>query len=218
MIQKARIFNSPFLGVFIRTWEKYTFYPKGAGSEITKLISFYLKTEPIEMTIGGSNLVGSLCAMNSNGVILGRMVTEEELKIIPNDIRVGVIYDKLNAVGNNILTNDRVAMVHEEMGERSMKIISDVLGVEVVKGSFKSIKTIGSSGLVTNKGILIPPNMSDEEIEGIGELFGVKGSVATANFGSMYIGASVVSNNNGALIGEDSTTVEISNIEEALGL
>ncbi|MEM3213259.1 MAG: translation initiation factor 6, partial [Thermoplasmatales archaeon] len=81
-----------------------------------------------------------------------------------------------------------------------------------------SIKTIGSSGLVTNKGIILPPNMSDEEIENIGKLFGVRGSVGTANFGSMYIGASVVSNSNGALIGEDSTTVEISNIEEALGL
>ncbi|MEL9914359.1 MAG: translation initiation factor IF-6 [Thermoplasmatales archaeon] len=218
MIQKARIFNSPFLGVFIRTWEKYTFYPKGAGDDIVRMISTYLKTEPIGITIGGSNLVGSLCAMNSNGIVVGRMVTEDELKLIPENIRVGVINDKLNATGNNILVNDRIAMVHEEMTERSIKIISDVLGVEVVKGSFKSIKTIGSSGLVTNKGIILPPNMSDEEIENIGKLFGVRGSVGTANFGSMYIGASVVSNSNGALIGEDSTTVEISNIEEALGL
>ncbi|MEM0167653.1 MAG: translation initiation factor IF-6 [Thermoplasmatales archaeon] len=218
MIQKARIFNSPFLGVFIRTWEKYTFYPKGAGDDIVRMISTYLKTEPIGITIGGSNLVGSLCAMNSNGIVVGRMVTEDELKLIPENIRVGVINDKLNATGNNILVNDRIAMVHEEMTERSIKIISDVLGVEVVKGSFKSIKTIGSSGLVTNKGIIRPPNMSDEEIENIGKLFGVRGSVGTANFGSMYIGASVVSNSNGALIGEDSTTVEISNIEEALGL
>ncbi|MEM4778241.1 MAG: translation initiation factor IF-6 [Thermoplasmatales archaeon] len=218
MIQKARIFNSPFLGVFIRTWEKYTFYPKGAGDDIVRMISTYLKTEPIGITIGGSNLVGSLCAMNSNGIVVGRMVTEDELKLIPENIRVGVINDKLNATGNNILVNDRIAMVHEEMTERSIKIISDVLGVDVVKWSFKSIKTIGSSGLVTNKGIILPPNMSDEEIENIGKLFGVRGSVGTANFGSMYIGASVVSNSNGALIGEDSTTVEISNIEEALGL
>ncbi|MEM0346570.1 MAG: translation initiation factor IF-6, partial [Thermoplasmatales archaeon] len=196
----------------------YTFYPKGAGDDIVRMISTYLKTEPIGITIGGSNLVGSLCAMNSNGIVVGRMVTEDELKLIPENIRVGVINDKLNATGNNILVNDRIAMVHEEMTERSIKIISDVLGVEVVKGSFKSIKTIGSSGLVTNKGIILPPNMSDEEIENIGKLFGVRGSVGTANFGSMYIGASVVSNSNGALIGEDSTTVEISNIEEALGL
>ncbi|MEM0138805.1 MAG: translation initiation factor IF-6 [Thermoplasmatales archaeon] len=218
MIQKARIFNSPFLGVFIRAWEKYTFYPKCAGDDIVRMISTYLKTEPIGITIGGSNLVGSLCAMNSNGIVVGRMVTEDELKLIPENIRVGVINDRLNATGNNILVNDRIAMVHEEMAERSIKIISDVLGVEVVRGSFKSIKTIGSSGLVTNKGIILPPNMSDEEIENIGKLFGVRGSVGTANFGSMYIGASVVSNSNGAIVGEDSTTVEISNIEEALGL
>ncbi|MEM4056308.1 MAG: translation initiation factor 6, partial [Thermoplasmatales archaeon] len=109
MIQKARIFNSPFLGVFIRTWEKYTFYPKGAGDDIVRMISTYLKTEPIGITIGGSNLVGSLCAMNSNGIVVGRMVTEDELKLIPENIRVGVINDKLNATGNNILVNDRIA-------------------------------------------------------------------------------------------------------------
>jgi translation initiation factor 6 len=218
MIQKARIFNSPFLGVFIRTWEKYTLYPRGSGEETVAMIMKYLKTEPIEVTIGGSNLIGSLCAMNSSGVVVGRMVTDEELKLFPGDINIAVLEDKLNAIGNNVLVNDKVALVHEEMSNPSIKAIGDALDVEVFRGSFKSIKTVGSSGLVTKKGIVIPPNMSDEEIERIAEMFGVKGRVGTANFGSMYVGASVVSNSNGALIGEDSTTVEISNIEEALSL
>ncbi|MGC8645680.1 MAG: translation initiation factor IF-6 [Thermoplasmata archaeon] len=218
MIQKARIFNSPFLGVFMRTWEEYTFYPRGSGRDVGRMISTYLKTEPIEISIGGSNLVGSLCALNSNGMVVGRMITDEELKLIPREINVAVVDDRLNAVGNNILVNDKAALVHEGMGEDAARTIADALGVEVFRGSFKSIKTVGSSGLVTKKGMIIPPNMSDDEIESIAKLFGVKGKVGTANFGSMYIGASVVSNSNGALIGEDSTTVEISNIEEALGL
>lgn len=218
MIQVSRIFNSPFLGVYLKTWEAYTLVPRNSDRDIKSLVSYYLKTEPIEMTIGSSNLLGSLSVMNSNGMIFSNIASEEELNAIPKDSNVAVLKDNLNAVGNNILVNDKAALIHEDFSDESVRIIKDVLGVEVFKGAFKEIKTVGSSGLVTASGMVIPPNMTDEEIEELGRMFGVKGRVGTANFGSLYVGASVVSNSKGALIGEDSTTVEISNIEEALSL
>jgi translation initiation factor 6 len=218
MIQVTRIFNSPFLGVYLRTWEDYTLVPRNSDRDIKSMASHYLKTEPIEMTIGGSNLLGSMAVMNSNGMIFSNIVTEEELKNIPKDVNYAVLEDNLNAVGNNILANNKAALIHEEFSDKSVRTIREVLGVEVVKGKFKEVRTVGSSGLITSSGLVIPPNMTDDEIEELGKIFGVKGRVGTANFGSLYIGASVVSNSKGALIGEDSTTVEISNIEEALNL
>lgn len=218
MIQVTRIFNSPFLGVYLRTWEDYTLVPRNSDRDIKSMASHYLKTEPIEMTIGGSNLLGSMAVMNSNGMIFSNIVTEEELKNIPKDVNYAVLEDNLNAVGNNILANNKAALIHEEFSDESVRIIREVLGVEVVKGKFKEVRTVGSSGLITSSGLVIPPNMTDDEIDELGKIFGVKGRVGTANFGSLYIGASVVSNSKGALIGEDSTTVEISNIEEALNL
>lgn len=218
MIQVTRIFNSPFLGVYLRTWEDYTLVPRNSDRDIKSMTSHYLKTEPIEMTIGGSNLLGSMAVMNSNGMIFSNIVTEEELKNIPKDVNYAVLEDNLNAVGNNILANNKAALIHEEFSDESVRTIREVLGVEVVKGKFKEVRTVGSSGLITSSGLVIPPNMTDDEIDELGKIFGVKGRVGTANFGSLYIGASVVSNSKGALIGEDSTTVEISNIEEALNL
>ncbi len=218
MIQVTRIFNSPFLGVYLRTWEDYTLVPRNSDRDIKSMASHYLKTEPIEMTIGGSNLLGSMAVMNSNGMIFSNIVTEEELKNIPKDVNYAVLKDNLNAVGNNILANNKAALIHEEFSDESVRTIGEVLGVEVVKGKFKEVRTVGSSGLITSSGLVIPPNMTDDEIDELGKIFGVKGRVGTANFGSLYIGASVVSNSKGALIGEDSTTVEISNIEEALNL
>ncbi len=218
MIQVTRIFNSPFLGVYLRTWEDYTLVPRNSDRDIKSMASHYLKTEPIEMTIGGSNLLGSMAVMNSNGMIFSNIVTEEELKNIPKDVNYAVLEDNLNAVGNNILANNKAALIHEEFSDASVRTIREVLGVEVVKGKFKEVRTVGSSGLITSSGLVIPPNMTDDEIDELGKIFGVKGRVGTANFGSLYIGASVVSNSKGALIGEDSTTVEISNIEEALNL
>ncbi len=218
MIQVTRIFNSPFLGVYLRTWEDYTLVPRNSDRDIKSMASHYLKTEPIEMTIGGSNLLGSMTVMNSNGMIFSNIVSEEELKNIPKDVNYAVLKDNLNAVGNNILANNKAALIHEEFSDESVRTIGEVLGVEVVKGKFREVRTVGSSGLITSSGLVIPPNMTDDEIDELGKLFGVKGRVGTANFGSLYIGASVVSNSKGALIGEDSTTVEISNIEEALNL
>lgn len=218
MIQITRIFNSSFLGVYLRTGENYTLVPSHLDRDIGGMISSTLKTESIEVTIGGSKLLGSLAIMNSNGIILSNIVSEEELPKMPDSMNVAIIKDKLNAVGNNILANDKAALVHEDFRDKSMKLIEDTLGIEVIKGKIGDVKTVGSCGLVTASGLILPPNVSDEEIENIGNLFGVKGKVGTANFGSIYIGASVVSNSKGALIGEDSTTVEISNIEEVLNL
>ncbi len=218
MIQITRVFNSPFVGVYIRTWEEFSLVPRDPDRDIKGLVSSSLKTEPIEMTIGGSNLLGSLAVMNSNGMIFSNIISEEELKNVPREMNVAVLRDNLNAVGNNILANDTAALIHEDFSDESVKTIRDTLGVEVVKGKFKDVKTVGSSGLITSSGLVIPPNMTDDEIEELAKIFGVKGRVGTANFGSLYVGASVVSNSKGALIGEDSTTVEISNIEEALNL
>ncbi|MCL5788872.1 MAG: translation initiation factor IF-6 [Candidatus Thermoplasmatota archaeon] len=218
MIQVSRIFNSPFLGVYLRTWEEYTLVPRNADRDIKGLVSHYLKTEPIEMTIGSSNLLGSLSVMNSNGMIISNIASDEEIGTIPDDLNVAVLKDNLNAVGNNILVNDKAALIHEDFSDDSVRVIKDVLSVEVFRGRFREVRTVGSSGVITRSGMVIPPNMTDEEIEELGRIFGVKGRVGTANFGSLYVGASVVCNSKGALIGEDSTTVEISNIEEALNL
>jgi len=218
MIQKTRVFNSPFLGVYLRTWEKYTLVPSNLDRDMNRTISESLGTELIELTLGGTKLLGSLSAMNSKGILLSNIASDEEKNKIPSDLNIAFLKDQINALGNDILVNDKAALVHEDFDRRSLRVIEDILDVEVRKGSFGEIKTIGSCGLITTRGLILPPSMSDEEIDEMSNFFGVKGKIGTANFGSLYVGASVVANSKGALIGEDSTTIEISNIEEALNL
>ncbi len=217
-MQKTRIMNSPFLGVYLRTWETYTLVPTNLDRDMNKVISESLGTELIQMTIGGTKLLGSLSVMNSKGIIMSNMTSEDELSLIPKDLTVTVLKDQINALGNDILVNDKAALVHEDFDNKSLKIIEDALDVEVKRGSFGDIKTVGSCGLLTSKGLILPPSMTDEDIDDISNFFGIKGKIGTANFGNVYVGASVVANSEGALIGEDSTTIEISNIEEALNL
>ncbi len=218
MIQKSRIFNSPFLGIYIKTGEKYTFVPKGIEEELKGLIEETLGTKTVEVSIGGSTVIGSLMAINSHGAVLSNISDQLEIKAFPSDLRVTVINSNLNAFGNNILVNDKLAIVHEEYSIDTIKEIEDALNVEVIRSSFHEIKTVGSSGLITAKGLILPPFLEEEEVKEFESLFGTKARVGTANFGSVYVGASVVANSKGALVGEDSTPIEVLNIEEALDL
>jgi len=218
MIQKSRIFNSPFLGIYIKTGEKYTFVPKGTETELKGLIEDTLGTKIIEVSIGGSTVIGSLMAINSNGAVLSNISDKTEIKAFPDDLRITVVNSNLNAFGNNILVNDKMAIVHEEYTSETIREIEDALDVEVVRSSFHEIKTVGSSGLITSKGLILPPFLEEDEVKEYESLFGTKARVGTANFGSVYVGASVVANSKGALVGEDSTPIEVLNIEEALDL
>ncbi|HIJ00688.1 MAG TPA: translation initiation factor IF-6, partial [Candidatus Methanomethylophilaceae archaeon] len=47
---------------------------------------------------------------------------------------------------------------------------------------------------------------------------GVEFSPITLNYGSAMVGACVVANSKGALVGNISTTIELGHLEEALGL
>jgi translation initiation factor 6 len=128
------------------------------------------------------------------------------------------IEDKINAVGNDILVNDKAALVHLDFDKETVKHIGDALDVEVVRGQIGGIKTVGSAAVVTNKGMVVHPETQEEEEEFLKELFGVPVYLSTANYGSRMVGAGVVANSKGAVVGENCSNVEVDRIENALDL
>jgi translation initiation factor 6 len=121
-------------------------------------------------------------------------------------------------VGNNILANDKFALVHPELHKDTVKDIRDVLDVEVEKGRIASQKTVGAAGVVTNKGLLCHPHASKKELEILEERFGVSAKIGTANYGTPLVGACMIANSKGAVVGLSTTPIELGRIEEALGL
>jgi len=123
---------------------------------------------------------------------------------------------KLNAFGNNILVNDNFALVHEKYDKKTVREIADVLDVETEKGTIAGFRTVGSAAVVTNKGLLAHPLTQPDELERLKELFKVPGNIGTANFGVGQVGACLVANSTGAVIGIHSTGIELGRIEDAL--
>ena len=79
------------------------------------------------------------------------------------------------------------------------------------------MKNAGMAGIATNKGVLVHPKASQEEISVIEELFALPVDIGTVNFGSPLVGSGLIANSKGYVAGEETTGPELSRIEDALG-
>ncbi|MDQ1371537.1 MAG: Translation initiation factor 6 [Candidatus Thermoplasmatota archaeon] len=218
MLRLVTVFGSSYLGVYCTANERYALVAEGAEPSFVKDIEEVLKVEVVRTYIAGSTLVGSLVALNSNGMVVTNFAEKQELAKLPKDLRVGVMEEKLNAAGNNIVANDKAAFVHPAASRFSLRAIEDALGVEVHRGSIAGMETVGSVCLATSKGVVCHPRTSEDELKMLSSLFGVPASVATLNYGTPYLGACAVANSKGACVGSRSTPIELGRLEDGLML
>lgn len=218
MLRLVDVFGSPYLGVYCSANERFALVPEGADGSLMKDLEEVLKVEVVQTYVAGSTLVGSLVAMNSNGMVVTNFAEKQELAKLPKDLRVGVMEEKLNAAGNNIVANDKAACVHPAASRYSIKAIEDALGVEVHRGAIAGIETVGSVCIATSKGVVCHPRTSEDELKRLSSLFGVPASAATLNYGTPYLGACAVANSKGACVGSRSTPIELGRLEDGLGL
>ena len=175
-----------------------------------------LEVRLVETTLGGSGVVGSLIAMNSAGAVVSGLAEATELTRFGMP-RVTPITDRLNAAGNNILCNDQGAIVHPGFDEATLREVSMALGVPVRRGTVGGVRTVGSAAVATNKGVLCHPHATEEEMGLLKDVLRAPVRTTTANYGTAQIGACLVANTRGAIIGSKTTPIEMGRIEEGLG-
>lgn len=218
MIRRINLGGSPNLGVSISATDKIAITPPSILDSMADLITECLDVPVIRTPISGSNLSGALTCGNSNGFVVSKYAFDNEIqRLRDEDIAVERIPDKLTAVGNIILANDNGALVHPLISDKAVEVISDVLDVEVQRGSIANFKITGSVAAATNKGVLVHPAASEEELESIESLFKIPADVGTVNNGTQLVGACAVANSNGVMVGLNTTGPELARIEEAFG-
>ena len=205
------------LGVFASCTDNFVFVPYDTAEESIGELEESLGAEACRTSVSGSSIVGSLMRGNNNGMMVAGFVLEKELRAIRKHIKAARLTQELNAAGNLILANDTAALVHPDISEKSIKIIQKTLGVEVKRGTLGGLKTVGMAGVATNTGVLVHPKSSPAEISLIEELFKLPVDIGTVNFGSPLVGSGLLANNKGYVVGEETTSPEISRIEDILG-
>ncbi len=218
MLRLSRYGGNPNIGVFAVANESFAFVAGDASPEFVRDLEEVLDVKTTMMTVAGSFVVGSLVVMNSNGAVVSGLADGREVSIISECLPCHVLDDPLNAAGNNVLANDNGAVVNPLYGQDVIDAISDALGVECVPATIAGCNTVGSVCKANNKGCICHADASDDEVQLLSDVLGVEVRRTTVNHGSRVVGAGVVANSKGALIGDETTPIEMGKIEDGLGL
>lgn len=219
MFKRLDFHGNPHVGVFARTSDAFTFIAPQLTENNYADVQEALGTELVPLTIGGAHIVGSLVALNSRAALVSNLVSQDDLPAFRDrGLKVAVLDHRINAAGNNVLVNDRAALVHPGLGADMVDFVASLFDVDARAGTVAGIPTVGMAAVVTNKGLLLHPRCPKDEVAELSAFFGVEGDIGTVNHGAPYIGAGVVANVRGAVAGGASTGIEIGRIEESLKL
>lgn len=217
MLRVSNYNGVEFIGVYAVANEAMALLPMDSEDRFQEDISTALDIKCHKGTIASTNLIGSLVAMNSYGVAVNSFATDTEITVF-SKLQVARLEDRLNACGNNILVNDNGCLVNPEMNDRTVHVLEEAFNVEVVRGTVAGQNTVGSVCKVTNKGLICHPASSAADLKMLKELFKVEPKITTLNYGSPYVGASIVANSKGGVVGMRSTPIEQGRVEEALDI
>ncbi|MCQ1534333.1 translation initiation factor IF-6 [Methanosarcina sp. KYL-1] len=216
MIRTVDIYDNPLIGVFATCTEDVALVPPRTNPEVCAILEELLGVRVVETLVNGSVVLGSLSRGNSNGFLLPHGASAEKMEKLTG-VTVGILPDKLNAVGNIVLANDSAALVHPELSDVAIETIARILKVEVFRGTIAGIKTVGMAGAVTNKGLMVHPKVTPSERELLEEVFGLPVDIGTTNFGTQMLGSGLLVNSKGFVAGSETTGPELGRVDEAFG-
>ena len=223
-IDKLSVKGSPHIGVYIFVNDQFALVPHGLTSHEKEVLLNTLRINDIvETKIAGSELIGVMVAGNNNGLVLPRNILDEEYEFLRKtlssySLNLYISRSKHTAMGNIVLSNTKYAIVGSVLEKQEIPKIKDVLGLEdIIVRDIMYLNIPGSLGVVTDKGGVIHPDISDDELLFLEEYFKVDFERATVNAGIPFIKSGLIANNYGVVVGEKTTGPEILRIRRGLG-
>ena len=214
----TEVFGHNQVGVSLAVVGNVLFHPLGvAGEDLEKLLSV-LELESFPLSLGGSNLLGSLMCGNSNGIAVADIATQEDIDKLTSFGDVVVMEHGVNAAGNLLVCTSKGALMSPLLPKEGIELLSDVFKVPGISTTIAGQEILGSLIAANSKGAIIHPDVTVSEVELIKKTLGIDVMVGTVGYGSPFIGAGVVTNDFGAIVSPNTTGPELNRIEDALGL
>lgn len=212
-------YGNPNVGVYVRATSTHLFVPRGITEQNVADLEEAIGIEAIQVAIGGAELIGSLVAANKNGCVVADFASDRELAVFEKaGLSVARLdASRLNAAGNNILCNDKGAIVNPDLPVKTVQAIAKALDVPVERTAIAGLPTVGTAAFATNLGVLCHPLSSPAELAFIKKSLHAPAKIGTVNHGHGLVGAGLAANQNGVAVGSRTTGIELGRIDEALG-
>jgi len=219
MATRLQFENSNEIGVFANLTNGYCLCAQGSSENFNSVFEAELADHipVVKCSIAGTRVIGRTTVGNRRGLLVPSNCTDGELQHLRNSLPDGVVIqrveERLSALGNCIVANDHVALVHTDLDRETEDIVADVLGVEVFRQTVAGNALVGSYCRISNQGGIVHPRTSVEDMEELSALLQVPLVAGTVNRGSDVLGAGMVVNDWSAFCGLDTTSTEISVME-----
>jgi translation initiation factor 6 len=223
-MSRCQFENSNEIGVFAKLTNAYCITAIGGAQNFHSVFEAELADHipVIQTSIAGIRIIGRMIVGNKNGLLVPTTTEDTELQhlrnSLPDHIRIRRIEEKLSALGNCIVCNDHVALVHPDIDQETEQIIADTLQVEVFRQSIAQNVLVGSYCALSNNGALVHPRTTIEEQKELSALLQVPVTAGTVNRGSDLVGGGMVVNDWAAFVGLDTTSTELAVLESIFNL
>lgn len=208
------------IGLYGFANDKFALIGKEIPDEIAQDIAKVLRVPVHKITIAGTSLIGVFVAGNNDKVLVpGIIFDEEKLALKELEIPFEVFDTKLTCLGNNLIVGEKAAIVSREFSEAEEKRIGSSLNVQTFREKLGGVSAIGSLVVLnySRKRALMSNDFDRDDQHLIEKCFNVEATPGSINMGSPYVGAGIICNVNGFVVGSNSGGPEITNADEALG-
>ncbi|MBI4738729.1 translation initiation factor IF-6 [Candidatus Woesearchaeota archaeon] len=217
-ILKTNFNGTPNVGLFGHATNSYCLLGADVQASKAKEIEKILRVPVHQMTLCGTSLIGVFAAGNDHCLLLPHIVLDHERKHLDKlGINYKIIKSKVTALGNNLVVNNNGCLASPQFSADSKKLIRQALNVPLKPGTIAGLEIVGSLAVVNGRVCLIHPSANDNEMQYMEELLGVECIQTTVNLGTPYLGAGLLCNDHGFVVGDQSGGPEILHIDDSLG-
>jgi len=210
------------LGLYGLATDKYVLLGQTVPDKHLKHLEKLFGVPVIRTRIYGTELIGVFAVGTSDSLLISDLIFPKELKILEKEMRkigikIHLLKTEKTALGNTICTNDKISFVSPEYTKKEVGEIQKALGTKIIQTKLAGNELAGSNGVLTNKGGIFNPNLTDADIKKVEKTVGFEIGLGTVNMGSPMLSSGVIANSNGFIAGKLSSGFEVGRIDESLG-
>ena len=220
MKMKTKLFNienNSNIGIFLLANDKFCLGNNLSQKEIRD-VEDTLGVSYFNTTILNSNFLGIYAYLDNDFLITSKSILENEKEVLKKicldfDVKLILVDDKLNAIGNLICIGDDEFFCSDNFSKKTIKFLENEIGKKSINLKNYKFENAGSILKFFKANYLASFELDENSLKDILD----KTKFTSVNKGSPFISNGFVCNVNGVLISDQNSTIEVQNILDFLG-